>query len=116
METLSMRIRHSLDFIDGPARVAGDKALAIHQQVQLFQNDGPDQGILPIRLDDRIKGSVTSQKLDVGSLGFTALSTAAIGVADVDLTPQRLERLVCVRHATSSRVWHVGTTPPPSAT
>src|SRR5262245_22356184 len=58
------RFRPLLDLINRPARIAGDKALllAIHQQVQAFQDHGADQGRLAFRLDDGRKRVVTAEQ------------------------------------------------------
>ena len=44
----------SLDLTDDKARIAGDQSLprAVHDKVQVFQHDGPDQRALSPWLDD----------------------------------------------------------------
>jgi tetratricopeptide (TPR) repeat protein len=81
----------SLNLIDRPFRVARDELLAlrINEQVELFQHDRADQGVLPPWFDDRGESSMPAEKLDVGAFGFLTLGTTAVGVPNLDLVSQR---------------------------
>src|SRR2546428_444927 len=86
-ESTSMRTG-SFDLIDRAARVAGDEALplAIQEQVQVFQHNGANQGILAFRLDHGRERAIATQDFDVGALGGGPSGAAAVGVPDADLT------------------------------
>jgi DNA-directed RNA polymerase specialized sigma24 family protein len=88
--------RSSLDLIDAPARVAGDKTLVltVHEQVQDFEDDSADQGTVALRFHKRIEEIVPAQKLDINPFGLAAPGTAPIGVTDIDRIPQVQTQLV----------------------
>ena len=82
------------DLINRPARIAGDDPLllAIHQQVQAFQDHGTDPGRFALRLDDGRKRVVTAEDLDVGPFRLVALCPAAVGVAAAAVSTRRICR------------------------
>jgi hypothetical protein len=86
----------SLDLIDGPARVAGDKTamLAVHEQIQDFEDNSADQGTLALRFHNRREGIAPTQELDVSPSGPATLCPAPIGVPDTDRVRQLETQLI----------------------
>jgi tetratricopeptide (TPR) repeat protein len=86
----------SLDLVDRSARVAGNEALplAVHEQIQAFEDHGPDQGAVAFRFDNRVEDTVPAQKLDIDRFGPRTPGAAPIGVTNAERVLQCQPQLV----------------------
>jgi hypothetical protein len=80
----------SLDFVNRTAGVARHDllVLAVHEQVEGFEDDRSDKGLVAFGLDNGRKGVIASQELEEDALGFATLPPTAVGITDPDAVAQ----------------------------